>query len=57
MGKVTIIVESDNVSTDKLYNTIKKRITREEFLAAVIRTKYDIPKPDIRMYFILPDED
>lgn len=56
MGKVIVTVVSDNVPTDKLYDTVRKRITSKEFLVSVIRAKYGILEPDIRMY-IQSDED
>ncbi len=56
MGKVTIIVESDNVSTDKLYNSLRLLMTPEIVIKARIGA-IEGKTPDIRVYIVPSDED
>ena len=57
MGKVTVVIKSDNVPTNILFGVTQKRIASKEFITAVIKAEYNIPKPDIKMYIIPIDED
>lgn len=53
MGKVTIIVESDNVPTKLLYPAIKVLMPSE----LSIKRHIVIKKPDIRVYIVPGDEE
>jgi len=56
MGKVNIIIESDNIDTAKLYDATKELIMSEHSIEVYLGIEYKILHPDVRIYIVPDDE-
>ena len=55
MGKVTIIVESDDISTDNLTSLIENAMGWEGFIRSLAEDEYQVHDPDVRVYVVPSD--
>jgi len=55
MGKVTVIVESDDISTHNLTELLENAMKWESFIATLAEDQYEV-EADVKVYIVPSDE-